>query len=446
MTADELLTQADTLRADGRYDESHARLLRAVAIDPDHLYAMAALRDSLLRRRHYDAALVYARRLVTAAPNDGVQWHQLASVLMSMDRLAEANSAVDRALQLAPESPVHWHQAAILAHRMNDSTEALRLAGEALSLDPYGKSLKHDRAHMLLAAGGDLVTAFEEYEVRWETQLHLRPWDIHVPEWKGEPLAGKRILLHSEQGLGDAIMLARLARDLVELNSALVGLALPRELTRLFATQGWPQVQVVDLATVEGDGWDYQTPMFSAFRHLSGWDHLNPAPYITVVPPIVIPPMPEGFRVGVCWSSGRWNLDTGLRRIAPLEALLPLAEIPGVRLISLQKGDGTADIPRLGAEALLCDPMPACDDFAATAAVVAKLDAVVTVDTAMLHLAAAMGVPTFMLVQYTRCWRWWELPSGRPWYGCITAAKCESPGDWSVPIEAAKGWVRTRCR
>ena len=445
--ADELCNRAGQLRAEGQGDQAFALYQRALRTEPDHLVAMANLRDLLAGHRKFSAALPLARRLVEAAPNDGVQWDRLASVYMCLDRFEEANRAVEKALDLAPDNPTHWHQAALLAHRQNDSRAALKFAAKAFELNPYGLDLKLDHAHFLLATGENLAEALEAYEVRWETLTHLHPWDLHLPEWQGESLSGKRILFHSEQGLGDAIMMARFARDFRMEGAAQVGLCLPRELTKLFHAQRWPGVRVVDMTLIDRDDWDLQSPMFSAFRHLKLTQRdIDGSPYLTIVPKVVVPPLPDGRRIGVVWASGRWNMDTGLRRLVPLPLILEeLGSLPGVRLVSLQKGDDAKDIEAMGATSFVSDPMPACDDWAATAAIVAQLDAVVSVDTAVLHLAAAMGRPAFMLCQFTRCWRWWELPSGRPWHETMTSARQTDPHDWRPPVMAARDWITAGC-
>ena len=446
MTPDDLCLRAAHLRSQGQDDEAERLFHRALLADPDHLNALANLRDIFAGQRKFSAALAIARRVVAAVPHDGVQWDRLASAYMLLDRFPEARAATDRALELAPDNPLHWHQSALLAHRLGDSETALAHARAALELNPYGLDLLNDRAHMLMAAGGDLAAALEAYEVRWATLAHLHPWDLHIPEWKGESLAGNRVLFHSEQGLGDAIMMARFARDLVAAGAAQVGLCLPCELTRLFQVQRWPGVKIVDLTVIDRDDWDLQTPMFSGFRWLGMTrGDIDGSPYLTNVPKVIVPALPTGFRVGVCWASGRWNVDTGMRRMVPFSLILEeLGSVPGVRLVSLQKGDDARDLETLGAVPLVANPMPACDDFAATAAVVAQLDVVITVDTAILHLAAAMGKPTFMLCQFTRCWRWWSLPNGAPWYQTMIAGQQSDPHDWRGPVYAARDWVAAR--
>jgi hypothetical protein len=440
-----VIDQVQRLLDEGREEESYELLVRLVQVAPDHPAVLAYLRDALMRRRKFELSLVLAKRVVEVAPRDGAQWDRLGGAYLCLDRFAEAEEAIKMALELSPEMPSHWHQAALMAHRQNRSIEALRFIVEGLNLAPYSRPLKHDLAHIKLALGENLPDALTDYEVRWDTLVHLRPWDYHIPEWHGEPLDGKSILFHSEQGFGDAIMLARFARNLAA-RGAEVGLCLPPELTRLFAAQRWRDVRVVDMLRIEPSEWNLQTPMFSALRHLGlQRTEIDPNPYLTEVPRVVVPKLPDGFKVGICWASGRWNVDTGLRRMVPLELFLPLL-IPGIRLVSLQKGEGAADVQRLGLDGLIADPMAACGDFAATAAIVNQLDAVVTVDTAVMHLAAAMGKPTFMLCQFTRCWRWWELPSGFPWYESLQSSQQIEPHDWVLPAAAAIEWVKAQCQ
>lgn len=439
-TADELNRAGAVLWDSGQRDVAYRRWLEAIYVDPDHVPTLVNLVTALGHRRQHLAALPLARRVVEAAPRDGVQWDRLAAVYMSLDRFDEAQAAVNRALELAPDNPGVWHQAALLAHRRGATPEALRLIDQGLELSPYNRAMKNDRAHMLLAVG-DLKKGLPEFEVRWETAMHLAPWDLRLPEWRGEPLAGRRILFHSEQGLGDAIMMARFARDLVASGAGEVGLCVPPELIRLFEYQAWPRVRVVNVIGLSATDWDLQTPMFSALRWLGVQrEDISAEPYV-VAPPIVMPPLPRGRRIGICWASGRWNVETGMRRRAPLEEFLPFAELPNVRLISLQKGVDSADIARVGAEAFITDAVAGAEDFADTAAVIDQLDAVISVDTSVMHLAAAMGKPTFMLCQFTRCWRWWSLPTGRPWYGCLTSSQQVNPGSWREPLAAARAWL-----
>lgn len=446
--AAEMSNRGVDLWRDGDRDGAYRLWCGALPRAPDNAVIMANLVMAMGHRREFLAAMTLQRRVVEIVPGDGVQWDRLASVYMRLDRFDEAQECVDRAVALSPDNPTIWHQAALLAHRLGQREKALSLANEALSLAPHSRPILHDRAHMMLALA-DLHHGFEEYEVRWQSLLHLAPWDLHLPEWKGSPLAGKRILMHSEQGLGDAIMLSRFARNLVVIGAAEVGLCLPIDLVRLYQAQQWPGVRVIDIEHIEVSEWDLHTPMFSALRWLGDLpDDIDPTKYLKA-PPIIVPsPLRQedesDLLVGICWASGKCNIDTALRRVAPLALFLELTEVRGVRLVSLQKGDDAADIQRLGAAPILFDPMPSIDNFAGTAALIAKLDAVVSVDTSVVHLAAAMGKPTLMLSQFTRCWRWWNKERGLPWYETMDIAQQTEPHDWRAPLQEAKTWLKAR--
>lgn len=431
------------LHRDG--DASGARLhfLAALGIDPDFVPALANLGNSLADAGMLPAALAATGRAVRLAPGATATRNNLANMMMRANLHDAALAQCLRLAEEAPEDPVTWHNLALLRYRIGDYAEALDAINRALALMPGSQGMRSDRSHMLLALGR-LGDGLEAYEARWYSLTHLSPWDHHWPEWQGEDLAGKTILFHSEQGFGDAIMLARLAPELA-LRGARVTMAVPAALVRLLAMQEWPGVDVVALETFDaGDAsprFDFHTPMFGALRWL-GYarpEDIRPAPYLRAPAqddgrlPIELDGLRSGRRnIGICWASGKWNLDTALRRSIPLILFLPMASIPGVRLWSLQKGeDAEGDIDRIGAAGLIGDLTPRLADWADTAAFIRQLDLVIAVDTAVAHLAGAMGKPIWMLSPFTRCWRWWGAADGTmaPWYAGRLFPQ-RAPGDW----------------
>jgi hypothetical protein len=279
---------------------------------------------------------------------------------------------------------------------------------------------------------------------------HLPPWDYHIPEWKGEEIRGKSILFHAEQGLGDSIMTSRFAGDLTDCG-AKVTLCLPPELVALFAAQVWPGVSVMSMNDLNANvaaGFDLQSPMYSAMRWLGiEKSSIDPSPYL-VAPRITTEPVSRGtFNIGICWASGTRSRELDWRRrVAPLKHWLQLTEILGVRLYSLQKSPEATEIVDLGAEALITDFTRSFTSFAETAAFMEKLDLVVSVDTAMVHLAGALGKPCWMLSQFSHCWRWWEiaLGSARPWYDSVQIIQQTSPGDWAGQLIQVRERLRMR--
>ena len=433
------------LDRDGDTEGARLHYIAALAIDQDYVPALANLGKALGDQGKLSAALAAAGRAVRLAPGETRIRNNLANLMMRANLHDAALAELTRLTEEAPEDPVTWHNLALLRYRMGAHAGALSHIDRALALMPASQGMRSDRAHMLMAMGR-LAEGLEAYEARWYHLAHLKPWDHHWPEWHGEDLAGKTLLFHSEQGFGDAIMLARLAPGLAACG-ARVTMAVPAGLVRLLAMQEWPGVEVVDLDRFDeaGPSFDYHTPMFGALRWL-GYERpedIQSRAYVEVLTGFPLSVLPDGWRnIGLCWASGKWNMDTALRRTIPLSLFLPLASIPGVRLWSLQKGDESeGDIERFGAAGLIGNVTPHFKDWADTAALVAQLDLVIAVDTAVAHLAGAMGKPVWMLSPYTRCWRWWGIdadrsaaPCGWPWYENFRIFPQRSPGNWASTV------------
>jgi len=192
----------------------------------------------------------------------------------------------------------------------------------------------------------------------------------------------------------------------------------------LFNAQFWGVnlIDINELPEQSNEIYDFHTPMFSMMRHLGiNKNDIDPRPYLD--PPkdsgIVVPKYGM-FNVGICWASGnhRNRQANSRRRATDLELWLPLAEHRNVQLWSLQKDTGTQDINNLGAAGLINDLMGEVDSWGDTASLISQLDLVISVDTGVVHLAGALGVPCWMLSQQSPCWRWWNIENGngRPWY------------------------------
>ena len=283
---------------------------------------------------------------------------------------------------------------------------------------------------------GDLPAALEAFECRWERQPKLAPWDTGVPEWKGEDLAGKRLLVHTEQGYGDSIMTARFIPDLIALGAE-VTVCTHDNLAQLFALQDHWDCDVLAMERLDVAGakhqFDYHSPSLSTLRWLGVTrDQLSGEPYLTA--PDEPAPWREGHRlhVGVCWASGgRQDHSAWYRRTTAATDWAPLFEIPDVKLWSLCPQ--SAMFPET--EMLGLQP-PAFKNFAETAAFINNLDLVISVDTAVAHLAGALGRLTWMTIPYHMEWRWWRASEGTglPWYKTMQVIPQPSVGDWATPI------------
>lgn len=441
-SVNKLFAQALHFHGIGDWEAARLHYLAALRDNPTHVQSLMNLSDILSRNNQMAASAAVMARAVTLAPNNAQLWSNLGNALTRLERYDEARVALVNATTVAPDNIAGWHNFLLMALRSGHYAESLESYKRICDLGGDSALIQNDVAHIYLAMG-DLERALELYEVRWHTLQHLHPWDLRVKEWEGQPLDGKHILIHSEQGYGDTIMTSRFVRDLSATPDIRVTFAVEPANVRLFEMQEWRNVEVCsvfDIAERDPKEFDFHSPLYSMVRHLGiTRDTITGRPYLKV-PPLTVPMVHRSaFNIGICWTSGRRNsiLDWR-RRVSPLEAWLPLAEVSGVQLWSLCPGDEAQDeIVRLGAEAVVLDEVTHFESFAETAAFIDKLNLVVSVDTAVAHLSAAMGKPTWMLSQFTPCWRWWdrEKGTGRPWYDSMVIHSQYAPGEWKLQLE-----------
>jgi hypothetical protein len=285
-----------------------------------------------------------------------------------------------------------------------------------------------------------LPTALEHYEERWNSLLHQEPWDFHLKEWTGESLTDKTILIHHEQGFGDTIMTARFVSDFAQKYDCRVVFAVPAALVELFESQDWPGVEVVAIEGLDNPQVDYHSPLWSMVR----WRGIQKSDitgekYLTA-PKIVTPSTIDSrmINIGICWASGKRNSPMDVRRrISPLKDWLCLSEHPMVQLHNLWKdGDAQVEIDSLGAGPIVRNDVDNLHSFAQTGAYLKKFDLVIGVDTAIIHLAGALGIQTYMVSHLANCWRWWDIKAGlgTPWYDSVAIVHQRDQSNWTEPL------------
>jgi len=438
--ADRLFQAALERQKHGVADEAVALYRRALALHPGLASAYNNLAILLREQGHREAVVACLSRAAALAPSAAF-YSNLGNCLWLLDRFAEAEAAYDRALALAPERPETLHNLGLLKGSMGDGAAAIACFERALALpaeDPLqAAELRWDYALALLTEG-DFARGFAAYEGRWQVPRHaMQP--LPMPPWQGESLVGKSLLVVSEQGLGDTLQFVRYLPALAALGPR-VTLACQSELLRLLA--GLPGIEQVLARDGPLPRADYHLPLLSLPHRLGATLATLPrAPYLSVPAGIAGPPLrrPIGTRaaIGIVWA-GRPEHRNDARRSMPLELLLRLAELPGVTLVSLQKGPRASDIARLGAEALIEDRTPALGDFADTAALLRQLDLVIGVDTAALHLAGALGRPGFVLLPFAADWRWLRRREDTPWYPSLRLFRQTAPGDWAGVVSRVR--------
>lgn len=439
-TAAALVQTGIEFQSQGDLEAARLHYLAALKLDSNCVQAIANLCVVLAETNRLEGAAALAWKLVDLVPFNGNFWELLGNFLTRLERLDLAEYAFDQAIGLSPESPSIHHNLALCLLRQRKYQQSIAAFERAEKLGSRGHGIKNDKAHAFMALG-NLKQGWELYESRWDTLVHLPPWDYHIPEWKGENLTATRILIHGEQGLGDTIMCSRFFRDLADWDWADVTLGVPRTLQNLFSAQDWNLniLPIEDMNEENMKGFDYQSPMYSAMRYLEidSPKDVSSKAYLKVPEPRKFE---SDFNIGLCWASGRRGTEMDARRReADLKLFLPLIENPKFKIWSLQKGTNEEDISNLGLEGLVSDETGMFSDFYETAKFISGLDLVLTVDTAVAHLSGALGIPTFMLAQFSNCWRWWNIEngSGEPWYSGMRIFRQSVPGDWKGPVTAA---------
>lgn len=417
--------------ANGQFGVAADRFGQAATLAPQAASAGANHAAALVRLNQYEAAVDAAQRVLALHPDHGPALTALGAALHGLGRFDAAFEPLSRAVALAPQDEHALISAGAVAKDRGDLPTALSLLRRAVVVAPASADAHWNLAVTLLTNG-----QWEEgwAQAEWRRQhprFGLQPH--HGPEWWGDDPSGRTILVHAEQGRGDTIQFSRLIPELNR-RGARVVLECQPELTRLMQTV--PGVAQVVARGQALPAHDAQVPMMSLPRHLGVRPDFVPGPvrWLTAAPDRVAAlrqRLGPGIKVGLVWSGQPAN-PVDARRSVTLATLAPLLTVTGMRFISLQHGPAAA----LAASA----PFPILDlsgeltDFADTAAIVAALDLVITVDTAVAHLAGALGRPVWLLNRYDTCWRWLRGRDDCAWYPTLRQFRQEKPGDWSRPV------------
>nr|WP_249158220.1 tetratricopeptide repeat protein [Bradyrhizobium jicamae] len=452
----------------GCLEDAIVHYRRALELSPDHHAALRLLGLVLHEAGHLEEAALIYRRSSARDASDYVILSNLAACLCELGRLEEAIEPCELALVLNPDhAPAHTNlgiifeaqnlvEAAVAAHRRAIAAdpdyakghanlavalrnagridEALEVSHRAIALDPDQPLAHYNHAHFLLM-NGDLEAGFEEY--RWRRQCKsLSDGDpvFTEPEWQGEPLDGRTLLLFAEYGLGDALQFVRYLPMAADMGGPVV-LQVQPALAALLRTIR-PDVTVA----ARGEPlppFDLQLPLMSLPRIFRTTLDSIPAdiPYLQADPARVtrwqrVLGGVSALKVGVVWSGNPCHKGDRQRSLSA-EAVLPRLVVPCVQLYSLQKEPRPEDRPvlaRLGGDVV--DLALALGDFADTAAAVAALDLVIAVDTSVAHLAGALGRPVWVLLPYALDWRWLRDREDSPWYPTMRLFRQRAPQAW----------------
>jgi tetratricopeptide (TPR) repeat protein len=434
-SAEALYTLGSVLNQMGRTEEAIDRLRRCLQLQPQHPGACNNLGLVLTEAKQPHEAVIVLQHAVRLQPNLKEAHNNLGLAYYNLGRFAEAEASFQQALRLDSRY-VEAHSNLGSVHKEQGRfQEALACYQLALWLAPDQVSTRYNRSLALLQQG-NYAEGWREYEWRWQ-RPQTPPRSFRQPRWDGSILPQKTILLWSEQGLGDVIQFVRYAA-VVKQRVGRVVLYCPPPLVPLLS--GCPGV---DQIVAEGQvvaGFDIQAPLMSLPRLLGTTLETVPQgiPYVLVDSARVAAwrarlPGAGTLRIGIVWQ-GNPRHAWDRHRSAPLASWEALARVAHVTLISLQKGPGREQLDAVRKRFDVWDLGDELDEsggaFVDTAAVMASLDLVVTVDTAAAHLAGALGVPVWLALSRIADWRWLREHEDTPWYPSMRLFWQKQLGDW----------------
>jgi len=420
---------AGALRTQGQLEAAQACYERALALRPNRIESQIGLGVVLRDRGRLKEAVARYEQLLARAPDHPEAHNNLGVALVDLSRLEEAITHYQQALVLQPDRAETHNNLGIALERHGRYTEALACYGRALMLKPDYAAAHFNRSHVLLL-NGEFDEGWQEYEWRFAVARYDR--NLDRPLWSGEPLAGRSILIHAEQGLGDTLQFIRYVPAVAERGGRVV-LEVPKSLARLARTVAGTS-QVIGASDLL-PAFDCHCPLLSLPRVFK----TNLATIPDAVPYLSVPAEASaawaeriaaapGLRVGVVWSGSMVGVID--RRPIDLRLLQPLWEVPDVNWFSLQVGDRSRDLSLLDG-VKIADLSPWLADFAETAAAIRHLDLVITIDTSVAHLAGALGRLTWVLLPFNSDWRWLRKREDSPWYPTARLFRQRKAGDWS---------------
>ena len=421
----------------GRVDEAITSYLRLLAVRPDHAELHNNLGVALRLAGKLEASVSHHRLALAADPENPALHSNLGNALRAVNRFDEAVKHHYRSIALSRDYAEGFFNLALCLRDLGRFDEAIGCFSRALTINPDSRRVRVEFAIALLMRG-ELEAGFAAYEIRKRLPETPTP-DFAQPAWDGGPLQGKRILLYPEQGLSDVLLFVRFARELKRRGATVIVLcqALLKELLRA--------ADYIDEVVAEEE----QLPAFDVHASMVSLPHLCGTDFAAVSTgtPYLRAPQESRIklgrleqaklRIGIYWAAMPGQAQDRQRSVS-FEHFLALSGDPELLFFSLQGGVHQKDIQGFGAGGLVHDVGRGIFDFGEAATALSQLDLLISIDAPVAHLAAAMGVKTWVLLPSTADWRWQLGGAEAPWYPSARVFQQTSPGNWSDVFAAVR--------
>jgi len=437
---DARLNLGATFAAAKRYDEALATYREALRLNPNSFDAHFGEGNALRQLKRFDESVASLRRALALWPDHFEARVNLGTTLGLHGRFVEAEAAYRFALTLRDDPQIHVCVGASLGSQGRFEEEEPHYL-RALEIDPDHADAQHNLA-LLQLRRGNFKEGWALHEVRWCSSKYTPMHIPGVPEWRGEPLQGKTLLVAGEQGHGDMIQFARYV-SVLEQMGATVDMWVPQNIVELVQS-----VRGIRRALNRGSTheYDYWTPSMSVPHRVGHlvMGALADIPYLSLsaerigMGPTRVDILATGRKkVGIVWA-GSPTFGNDQFRSMPFSAFSPLADVKNVAWFSLQKGPARDQLSSGACALKPYDLTDTLNDFADTAAFINQLDLVITVDTSVAHVAGALGKPVWVFLPKNNDWRWMANRDDSVWYPSARLFKQTTLGDWTEPVAKAK--------
>jgi Flp pilus assembly protein TadD len=428
----------------GRIDEAVANYQEAVRLVPDFPEAFNNLGMALHALKRCEEAEAALRRALALKPDYPEAHNNLGNALHERGDLEEAVACYRQAIRLRPDYTEAYNNIGNTLRNQGRLAEAMESYDRALAIKPDQADIHLSRALAWLGMG-DFERGLPEYEWRFRCSQFSMPL-FRQPLWDGSPIEGRTILLYADHGLGDAIQFIRYVPMVRERGGRII-VVCARPLARLLGS-----CPGIDRVVVEGEGTadsDVYAPLMSLPRIFGTTLATVPdeVPYLFPDASLIEywrgeMDLSDELQVGIVWQGNPHYIRDRSRsfRLAQFEAITRVA---GVRLISLQKGHGSEQIAELAGRLDVVDLGSRVGDMMDTAAAIQSLDLVICVDSAVAHLAGALGVPAWVALPYSADWRWLTDRDDNPWYPTMRLFRQKTWGDWDEVFERIAGQLES---
>ncbi|MCC5635090.1 tetratricopeptide repeat protein [Nostoc sp. CHAB 5844] len=414
----------------GKIEKAIAFYRQALAINPV-ASVHSNLGIALKQQGLWKEAIQHYQEAIALQPNSAQFHYNLGLVFQQLDNLEAAKDCYRQATVLQPNYALAYNNLGLVSLHLREIEAALTYYKTAIELQPDFAQAHQNLAEALLLIG-DFELGFAEYEWRWQVFAPAELPNFATLPWDGSLLNGKTILLYAEQGLGDTFQFIRYASLVSDRGGQVIVACLPAQVELLKTV---PDVEKVFALDEELPQFHTQAPLMSLPYLLGTTVETIPAEIPYIFPPLSHDFQLEGatdtkLKVGIVWAGNPGNRNDS-KRTCGLQPFLPLLKMPALEFYSLQVGASSQELAKLPANIQVQDLSSYLHNFNDTAAAIAQLDLVLTIDTSVAHLAGAMGKPTWVVLPFIPDWRWLLHREDSPWYPNMRLFRQESLGDWS---------------